>query len=115
MTTWSEGYKPTKEDLKGLFQYTFETAGGLVIDCYLEYEAGEKKTYDHPGSDESIELIWALVGGIDIAEVLGDAKDTIEEEALEAMAAAADDEKADAAEAKWESRRDDELCHGAWA
>jgi hypothetical protein len=115
MTTWTEGYRPTKEELKGLFQYKFETAGGLVIDCHLEFEASEPQTYNDPGCAGSIELIWALVGGIDISEVLGDAKDTIEEEALAEMEKAAKESAEDAAESRWESRRDDDLCMGVGA
>ena len=81
-TIWTSGYKPTKADLKGLYNHVFETAGGLTLDCYLEYEAEERETRDEPGSAASMELVWALVGGIDISEVLGDLAETIEEEAL---------------------------------
>ena len=109
-TVWSEGYRPTKEDLKSLYHYTFETASGLVIECHLEYEKEEKQTWDEPGCDASCELIWALVGGIDIAEVISDEwKKTIEEEALQQMVEDANDAKADAAEAAYEARRDDEI------
>ena len=76
------GYKPTKTDLKGLFNLVFETAGGLTLDCYLEYEAEERETRDEPGSPASMGLVWALVEGVDISEVLGDLAETIEEEAL---------------------------------
>jgi hypothetical protein len=76
------GYKPTKTDLKGLFNLVFETAGGLTLDCYLEYEAEERETRDEPGSPASMGLVWALVEGVDISEVIGDLAETIEEEAL---------------------------------
>jgi len=76
------GYKPTKTDLKGLFNLVFETAGGLTLDCYLEYEAEERETRDEPGSPASMGLVWALVEGVDINEVIGDLAQTIEEEAL---------------------------------
>jgi hypothetical protein len=76
------GYKPTKTDLKGLFNLVFETAGGLTLDCYLEYEAEERETRDEPGSPALMGLVWALVEGVDISEVLGDLAETIEEEAL---------------------------------
>ena len=79
---WTTGYKPTKEDLKGLYNHVFETAGGLVLDCYLSYEAEERETRDEPGSAASMELVFALVEGVDISEVLGDLAETIEEEAL---------------------------------
>lgn len=94
-TTWTEGYRPDKKDLQGLYQYRFETAGGLVMDCFLEHTPATEATDVCPGNSERLELIWALVGGIDISEVIGDAKDTIEEEALERMtdeARAANDE-----------------------
>ncbi len=76
------GYKPTKTDLKGLFNLVFETAGALTLDCYLEYEAEERETRDEPGSPASMGLVFALVEGVDISEVIGDLAQTIEEEAL---------------------------------
>ena len=79
---WTTGYKPTKADLSGLYNHRFETAGGLVLDCYLSYEAEERETQDEPGCAAAIELVWALVEGVDISEVLGDLAETIEEEAL---------------------------------
>jgi len=79
---WTTGYKPTKADLYGLCNHRFETAGGLVLDCYLSYEAEERATFDDPGCAAAVELIWALVEGVDISEVLGDLAETIEEEAL---------------------------------
>ena len=88
---WSTGYKPTKADLSGLYQHRFETAGGLVLDCYLAFEEEERATYDHPGSAAAIELVWALVEGVDISEVLGDLAETIEEEALSDLADQIDD------------------------
>jgi len=79
---WTTGYKPTKEDLKGLCNHRFEAAGGLVLDCYLAFEKEERATFDDPGCAAAVELIWALVEGVDISEVLGDLAETIEEEAL---------------------------------
>jgi len=81
-TIWSSGYKPTREDRKGLCNHRFETIGGLVLDCYLSYEAEERETQDEPGCAAAIELVWALVEGVDISEVIGDLAETIEEEAL---------------------------------
>ena len=81
-TIWISGYKPTKEDLKGLCNHRFETANGLVLDCYLAFEAEERATFDDPGCAAAVELIWALVEGVDISEVIGDLAETIEEEAL---------------------------------
>ena len=78
-------YQPTLEDLKGLFNHRFETSGGLVIDCYLSYEKEERETRDEPGNPANMELVWALVGGIDISEVLEDLAETIEVEALEEL------------------------------
>ena len=78
--------QPIQEDFKGLFNHRFETDGGLVLDCYLSYEAEERETRDEPGSPASMELVWALVGGIDISEVIGNLSETIEEEALSELA-----------------------------
>ena len=103
--TWSTGYKPTAADLKGLYHHTFETSGGLVLQCYLDYSPEERATYDHPGCAACVELVWALVEGVDISEVIGDLALTIEEEALEDMVTAADDAKADAAADRWEDAR----------
>ena len=79
---WTTGYKPTREDLKGLYNHRFETAGDLVLDCYLSYEAEERETQDEPGSPAVMELIYALVEGVDISVMLGDWAEMIEEEAL---------------------------------
>jgi hypothetical protein len=101
---WSTGYKPTKEDLKGLYNHRFETAGGLVLDCYLSYDEAERATYNHPGCAASIELIWSLVEGVDISEVIGDLAGTIEEEALGDMEAKAEDDQYDRGQERYEDR-----------
>ena len=104
---WTSGYKPTKADLKGLYQHRFETSGGLVIECYLAYEAAERASDDHPGCAAAIELIWALVEGVDISEVIGDLAGTIEEEALEDMEAQAADDQYDRGQERYEARQED--------
>lgn len=101
---WSCGYKPTKEDCKGLYNHRFETSGGLVLDCYLAFEAEERATFDHPGSAAAVELIWALVEGVDISEVLGDWVATIEEEALGDMEAKVEDDQYDRGQERYEDR-----------
>ena len=101
---WTSGYKPTKADLKGLYHHRFETSGGLVIDCYLAYEEEERATFDHPGSAAAVELIWALVEGVDISEVIGDLAGTIEEEALEDMEVQAEDDQYDKGQERYEDR-----------
>jgi hypothetical protein len=101
---WTTGYKPTKADLYGLYNHSFETAGGLVLDCYLAFEAEERSTYDHPGSAAAVELIWALVEGVDISEVIGDLAATIEEEALEDMAVQAEHDQYDKGQERYEDR-----------
>ena len=101
---WTTGYKPTKEDLTGLYNHRFETAGGLVIDCYLAFEEEERATFDHPGSAAAVELIWALVEGVDISEVLGDLIGTIEEEALEDMKVQAEHDQYDRGQERYEDR-----------
>jgi hypothetical protein len=101
---WTTGYKPTKADLYGLYNHSFETAGGLVLDCYLAFEEEERATYDHPGSAAAIELVWALVEGVDISEVIGDLASTIEEEALEDMAVQAEHDQYDKGQERYEDR-----------
>jgi hypothetical protein len=101
---WTTGYKPTKADLKGLYNHRFETSGGLVLDCYLAFEEEERATYDHPGSAAAIELVWALVEGVDISEVIGDLVGTIEEEALEDMAVQAEHDQYDKGQKRYEDR-----------
>lgn len=101
---WSTGYKPNKADLYGLYRHRFETAGGLVIDCYLAFEEEERATFDHPGSAAAVELIWALVEGVDISEVIGDLAATIEEEALEDMEISAQDDQYDRGQERYEDR-----------
>lgn len=101
---WSAGYKPTKADLYGLYNHRFETAGGLVIDCYLAFEAEERATFDHPGSAAAVELIWALVESVNISEVIGDLIGTIEEEALEDMAVQAEHDQYDRGQNRYDDR-----------
>jgi len=101
---WTTGYKPTKADLYGLYNHCFETAGGLVIDCHLVFEEEERATYDHPGSAAAVELIWALVEGVDISEVIGDLASTIEEEALEDMAVQAEHDQYEKGQERYEDR-----------
>ena len=70
-------------DTKGLFNYEYVTNQGLAIDCWIYFEEGEEATRDDPGEPETIELHHALVGGIDILEVLDmDLVALIEEKAL---------------------------------
>ena len=104
---WSCGYKPTKEDLKGLYHHRFETSGGLVLECYLSHDEAERATYDHPGCAAAIELVWALVEGVDISEVIGDLAGAIEEEALEDMEACAKDDQYDRGQEQYEDRQED--------
>lgn len=86
-TIWTAGYTPSKEDLEGLYNHRFETFGGLVLDCYLSYEAEEPVTDDDSGRAASVELEWALVEGVDISEVLdGHWAEMIENEALSDLA-----------------------------
>lgn len=105
---WSAGYKPTKADLKGLIYHRFETSGGLVIECYLAFEPEERATFDHPGCAAAVELIWAMVEGVDISEVIGDLAGTIEDEALEDMAIQAKHDQYDKGQERYENRRDSE-------
>lgn len=53
-----------------MIQYHFETFGGLELDCWLDYDPGEKATVDDSGVEPCAELVQAFVKGIDIKEVL---------------------------------------------
>jgi hypothetical protein len=101
---WTTGYKPTKADLKGLYNYRYETAGDLVLDCYLSYESEERETQDEPGSPAVMELIYALVEGVDISVMLGDWAETIEEKALGDMAVQAEHDQYDKGQERYEDR-----------
>ena len=104
---WSCGYKPTKEDLKSLYNHRFQTSGGLVLQCYLALEEAEIATHDHPGCAASIELVWALVEGVDISEVIGALAGTLEEEALGDMDTRALNDRYDRGQERYEARLSD--------
>lgn len=105
MTKAPCGYKPTPDNLKRLYRYTFETSTGLQIECFLEYEEEERAAYDNPGCAEQITLVYALVEGVDISEVIApDTALTIEEEAMADIDQKAKDYNEDAAIARYEDR-----------
>ena len=97
--------------LKGLVEYQYETDLGIFVDCYLEYEEG----FDGgtgPDSDESyperITLMYALVNGVDVTELMedGEHKQIIEEEALAAMKTDAFERECDLGEDRWNDMRE---------
>lgn len=89
--------RPTDAELRGLFQYYFETPTGLDIECWLEYELAEPQTHDHPGSPAAATLIFALVNDYDIADLLDeDVGRLIERLAQEYLEQAHESAKADA-------------------
>jgi len=70
----------------GLYAYQYTHASGLVLDCHLEYTKAEPASNDSPGEPESLELIHALVNGVDVSEVLSeDFRGCIEVEASDSM------------------------------
>jgi len=88
-------FKPCPADSNGRtqvergpwYEYQYTASEGLTIDCYLEYEKAERDSFDCPGHPESITLVYALVNGVDISEVLSDdVVGLIEEEAAQSMA-----------------------------
>ena len=84
-------------DLSGFYSHEFVTSRGLTIRCFLDYEAGERSTYDEPGHPASMTLEYAFVGLIDISEVLSeDWVIEIEGEALESLQEEANDARTDA-------------------
>jgi len=72
--------------LKGCYEYAFESSNGLHLDCYLEYRAahdGGTGPTSEESWPESISLVYALVNGIEISDVLSeDIVALIEDEAL---------------------------------
>jgi hypothetical protein len=73
----------------GYYKYQYTGSSGLVIDCLLEYEAahdGGTGPNSEESWPESINLVYALVNGVDISCAMCDeVKVTIEGEALESM------------------------------
>jgi len=68
------------------YSYQYTSSEGLVIDCLLDYTAAERASNDSPGHPEEMDLIYAMVNGVDIFDVLhDDVKGLIEEEALTSM------------------------------
>jgi hypothetical protein len=53
-----------------MIEYKFETFGGLVLDCTLDYDPGEMDGDFR--IEPQAELVQALVEDIDIKEVLSD-------------------------------------------
>ena len=69
-------------DTRGLVNFQFDVRE-VVVDCWLDYESGEPRTWDEPGWDESIQLHHAFVEGVDIVNLLDDSIiKEIEEKAL---------------------------------
>jgi len=98
----------TARDTKGMVQYTFTNSEGLELDCWLEYEPAERQTHLEPGCSKSIDLVYALHKGEDISEVLSeDVIGLIEEEALADMKARDEDDRTEAAIARFESRKEE--------
>ena len=77
-------------NLSGLFAFEYVLENDISLRCYLEYEAACNGRGAHPDTSESIELLYAFVGLVDIAGtelIADDLKAKIEELALEKMAA----------------------------
>ena len=69
-----------------IFETEFITPGGLVLECHVLMESGEPETLSEPMEPPLVELQSALVGGIDVGELLSDdLVDSIEAQALETM------------------------------
>lgn len=81
--------------LQGLHQYWFETAGGLDVECWLGYEAGESVQALHPGATPTACLLHAFVNTADVTEILSDiVRDMIEFRFIAFMEETAADAKA---------------------
>ena len=69
-----------------IFQTEFITPGGLVLECHVLMESGEPETLSEPMEPPVMELQSALIGGIDVIELLSDELvENIETQALETM------------------------------
>ena len=94
----THGPQAVEPDLKDMYSYEYVTSLGLSLRCYLEYEEAEKQTNSEPGCSESIDLVYAFAGLIDISEVLhDDVKALIEEKALSRLKAEDQDARTEAA------------------
>ncbi len=97
----------TQPDLRGMVDFEFTTENDLTLRCYLDYEPAEKQTHWEPGCSESIDLVYAFAGLIDVAELLSDKlKAKIEELALADMADKAKQAEYDRAEARYNDMRE---------
>lgn len=71
----------------GLYEHQYITADGLLMNCHFEFEAETQDTESEPGRAESFKLLYALVNGVDVSEVISDdVRGRIETEARESMA-----------------------------
>ena len=69
-----------------IFETEFITPGGLVLECHVLMESGEPETLSEPMEPPVVELQSALVGGIDVIELLSnELVENIEAQALETM------------------------------
>ena len=69
-----------------IFQTEFITPGGLVLECHVLMESGEPETLSEPMEPPVMELQSALIGSIDVSELLSDELvENIEAQALETM------------------------------
>lgn len=72
---------PPRPDSQIEYRYTEGMKAPLV--CYLDYDPGEPKTLEHPGSPASCTLAAAYVRDVDIADLLSDkVRSDIEETGL---------------------------------
>ena len=69
-----------------IFETEFITPGGLVLECHVLMESGEPETLSEPMEPPVVELQSALIGGIDVSELLSDELvENIETQAMETM------------------------------
>lgn len=69
-----------------LYEYQYITADGLLLNCHFEFEEETQDTESEPGRAESFELLYALVNGVDVSEIISDdVRESIEAEARESL------------------------------
>lgn len=72
---------PTPAELADFYEFQ-TTINGVVLDCFIEYEAAFDGSDDEPGYDETIALMWALADGVPVTGLL----DECDVEEIEARA-----------------------------
>ena len=84
--------------LKGLYEVDFTTAGKLVLNCFVRYEAGFDGSEDEPPFAAEITVRFALLNGVDVVSMLTEEEiSEVEDLALASMLSDKHNNEADVA------------------